>query len=537
MLHVAISLADSSGDGTLSRRNAAPLVAHLRLVYQQLGIAFNNVRALGINIPIQAQRDAFHARFAVGQRINHLAAVSRLPNELISKIFGLFASGEVPSRGGVRCWAKIINVCRHWRQVGLADPRLWSTLDYQRPRLAELWRARSGGVPLSVEFPHSGVPTPLKLAVLKELPRTSQLNITCESSDEQRVIRDALRAPAPLLKDFTIHGAGPLPDDTFAHHAPHLRVLFVMRTAIPWRSQGFTNLTDVALYHRCNFEHSWENIFGFIAGSPRMTTLVLDHYLGQADGGPPAGVVLPMKYLRHMEIIEQHLEVVDTVLSVVKLRPDIDLLISADDMFEGEFFPHALAAHCRAVTRDHAWRGAYITEGDGQEASANSLTFHARSAAWRDRRVPQLVLRGDGDVTISELLARVVSLSGQQCLQHIEELAFGTSDSGISWQEIFARAPRLCEIDARSATVGHELAVYLQHCTTPQTRTALSMLRWEFVDGTERLADGRRLADVWMNLVTTWHRMKAPLSRLTLAKCTGFDVARLQRVIREVVVQ
>lgn len=528
------TLANSKAEETLSHQRPTPLVTRLSLVYKHLSAAMNEISVPRPNVPTYAQRDAVHARFAVGRDTSQLATISRLPNELLAQIF-FFVRGEMSSWVNWHCWINVINICRHWRKVGLADPTLWSRLDYKCPQLAELWRGRSGDTPLSLKLPKDGVSTALKQGVLlRELPRTWQLNVACASPAERIVINEALRAPAPLLVEFTVHGAGALPSDIFARDAPRLRVLFAMHSTIPWRSPGFTNLTNVALHNRGDYAHNWEDVFGFFSASPRMTNLALENYLGKVDGTSPTGTVLPMNYLSHVEIIEEDLEIIDMFLSVVKLRPDIYLLVAAKDMFYDDFFPEALSAHFRAATKYHVWREIHFTEGEWGD---NTFTFRARPAARCNQRVPQLLLRGGNDVDTVSLIERVLYLVGEECLQHVEELAIHDTEDGVPWKAIFTCAPRLCKIDARWTTVSHELVMHLLGHTTPQTRTALSDLTLCRVDGnTAKLADGRCLEEHWIDLMTTWHRMKAPLIKLTLDSCLNFDVMRLQQVIDEVIV-
>lgn len=63
---------------------------------------------------------------------NSLLSINRIPPELLSNIFHFFrACTTVVARTleARRVWVMVTRICRHWRDVALSTPRLWSYLD------------------------------------------------------------------------------------------------------------------------------------------------------------------------------------------------------------------------------------------------------------------------------------------------------------------------------------------------------------------------------------------------------------------------
>ncbi|KAK1218109.1 hypothetical protein PQX77_019225 [Marasmius sp. AFHP31] len=74
----------------------------------------------------------------------------RIPVEILSSIFQfLCPTGGLVHRGATPWW-RFSHVCRHWRNVALNNPLLWSAPDYERPVLATEMLRRSKDVPLRV---------------------------------------------------------------------------------------------------------------------------------------------------------------------------------------------------------------------------------------------------------------------------------------------------------------------------------------------------------------------------------------------------
>ncbi|PPQ82980.1 hypothetical protein CVT25_005353 [Psilocybe cyanescens] len=104
----------------------------------------------------------------IQREINHrLSLINRLPFELISRIFTLSTESNrvsaSPDSESYK-WSAVLllgAVCREWREITLAMPHLWSTVDIWLGRediwsdVCNEWLQRSGALPLSITFTYS----------------------------------------------------------------------------------------------------------------------------------------------------------------------------------------------------------------------------------------------------------------------------------------------------------------------------------------------------------------------------------------------
>lgn len=98
---------------------------------------------------------------AVRLSYNTLSSMNHLPNEILSKIFTIYAAETTEGckshtvtthKGSSFSWIKIAHVCHQWRAVALGCAELWSTILFIEPELTELMLARSKASPISIKF-------------------------------------------------------------------------------------------------------------------------------------------------------------------------------------------------------------------------------------------------------------------------------------------------------------------------------------------------------------------------------------------------
>ena len=106
-----------------------------------------------IDKEIQKHEEAI--RSLRGQR-NTLAPVSRLPPELLSRIF---LHARDMSDGTEKVLPPASHACRAWRALALACGLLWTQIDCTRLSWAEEMMLRSRGAPLALQmsYPHQCV--------------------------------------------------------------------------------------------------------------------------------------------------------------------------------------------------------------------------------------------------------------------------------------------------------------------------------------------------------------------------------------------
>ncbi|KII89243.1 hypothetical protein PLICRDRAFT_40878 [Plicaturopsis crispa FD-325 SS-3] len=148
-------------------------------------------------------------------------------------------------------------ICRLWRAVALATPRLWTALylDLDKPSklpISKLWLSRTGGCPLTLHahlgakyFTVGGASEPVLQVLMAYSPRWQSL--TLQTSVESAKSLSAIRRRIPLLHHLKIRLVGC--DESHSHvqvlsnafeHAPALRNLNIegglLSTAVklPW---------------------------------------------------------------------------------------------------------------------------------------------------------------------------------------------------------------------------------------------------------------------------------------------------------------
>ena len=67
-------------------------------------------------------------------RRNELSTISRLPTEILCKIFSLVEDNILSSSRSPKFWINFSQVSQHWRSVALSAPELWTKIPLSLPR-------------------------------------------------------------------------------------------------------------------------------------------------------------------------------------------------------------------------------------------------------------------------------------------------------------------------------------------------------------------------------------------------------------------
>ncbi|KAJ7111489.1 hypothetical protein C8R44DRAFT_883283 [Mycena epipterygia] len=145
-------------------------------------------------------------RRALRTRRNSLAAVARLPTEVLAPILELCPTigDDGPHfRTGNFIWGlKIAHVCRRWREIAMKSSYFWTHIVLSRPRWALEMLHRSRAAPLVVGIDFGASPTKTVAArdlVLAQLSRIRELRVRMPAF---RGVPSSLFAPAPVLDTF-----------------------------------------------------------------------------------------------------------------------------------------------------------------------------------------------------------------------------------------------------------------------------------------------------------------------------------------------
>ncbi|KAF5325100.1 hypothetical protein D9619_010019 [Psilocybe cf. subviscida] len=139
-------------------------------------------------------------------RRNGLAPVSKLPDEILVRIFLIFRDSTDlhPKK-----WQHITHICQYWRHVAVRSPSLWTQLHDFPPALAQLMLERSQNAPLHVRLTFRHSVTTLT-AILHEIERIRTLNVDLGPSNFLDTIYDILAGlgrdwGVPALESLIIH--------------------------------------------------------------------------------------------------------------------------------------------------------------------------------------------------------------------------------------------------------------------------------------------------------------------------------------------
>ncbi|KAI0061471.1 hypothetical protein BV25DRAFT_759335 [Artomyces pyxidatus] len=200
------------------------------------------------------QAAALDALRSINGRINMAAPVSRLPPELLARIFAYYAKDDMiwrKKKPGIG-WISVTHVCRRWRHVALGDSRLWSHIFLPlNTMLLEEFISRSKVSPLSVSWisgytystPWRPNPWPTELA-LTSLVRVERLHFDNFDGDAEGLY-SLLSSPAPILEEAQILGLS-IPKNVFGGSAPNLRHLSIRESMhFPWGSGALSSIVSL----------------------------------------------------------------------------------------------------------------------------------------------------------------------------------------------------------------------------------------------------------------------------------------------------
>ncbi|KDQ57790.1 hypothetical protein JAAARDRAFT_35480 [Jaapia argillacea MUCL 33604] len=234
---------------------------------------------------------------------NNLSPISKLPPELMSRVFSLCASAESHPRfrGHVAFdsltvmpeWVKVTWVCRRWREVAIGCAALWTKVDFSSSKWTAEMLKRSKNASLVVKADLTFVSPRLVRTVelaTSHISRTRELELLAPKQTLEALARQ-LRSPAPFLESlhlsssrFSNHLAdGPcsLPDDIFEGQVPQLRRLELYRCRFKWNSPLLsTTLTHLHITEASNHNPArptLSQILPLLQGMPLLQSLHLEY--------------------------------------------------------------------------------------------------------------------------------------------------------------------------------------------------------------------------------------------------------------------
>ncbi|KAG9008873.1 hypothetical protein FRB94_012842 [Tulasnella sp. JGI-2019a] len=272
-------------------------------------------------------RDGLHRlRSAKAQQHNTLLPISRLPNELLVKIFAfasVLKSGRKnppvglgyfwhdqraltrPGSHGPTMLATLVFVCHRWRGIMYNAPSLWAYIRSDRPHGANLeCLARSDQAPLRISFnldhtDHQDFRTKL----FQEVHRWKSVKMTIMTMEH---LKDLEQRPAPLLEKFDVRYrrdmAGPPMEvpNLFCGSASRLRHLTLVNITIPWESNLLSCLKTL---HIRTEGLSAQQVVHILQSCPDLSSFKLDLPPGIHPGPmPQEASTIELPRLEHLLI-------------------------------------------------------------------------------------------------------------------------------------------------------------------------------------------------------------------------------------------
>ncbi|PIL22967.1 hypothetical protein GSI_15664 [Ganoderma sinense ZZ0214-1] len=263
--------------------------------------------------------------------VNNMSPIHALPVELLTRIFQLGVDSEsIPDdrdHSALTFEVSISHVCRHWRQVALHTPLLWTTVHFRTKAhmfRGNVYLARNARLPIDIYVDTCSEDAnahrkdllfrdefiPVFNIVLPHIDRWRELHLKVADLDCKLSARRVLSTcgSAPALRTLQLWhvqnwqtperlftAIGPPPVVVFAGELPALKHIVLQGVNLPWMSSPFLrNLTSIeyALHSddvRMPF-HLWRKM---LASSPSLERLSL-HYSGpraRTSGAPtPDGI-------------------------------------------------------------------------------------------------------------------------------------------------------------------------------------------------------------------------------------------------------
>ena len=189
-------------------------------------------------------------------RRNSLCRISRLPPEVLSEVFLVFAE-RLQAQDRFKAdfsWIAVAHVCRLWRYVALQHGRLWGKIDTTRPDRTGVFVDRSKGAPLSVRESFTSSLADLPAAFADPSFRYRELHIRAKEGQLGPNVLHILNSPirAPVLESLALEVSDNCPEYTlpptlFDYKAPALTRLQLQNVRLEWPTSLFPSLTHLSI--------------------------------------------------------------------------------------------------------------------------------------------------------------------------------------------------------------------------------------------------------------------------------------------------
>ncbi|KAJ7210085.1 hypothetical protein GGX14DRAFT_565874 [Mycena pura] len=220
-------------------------------------------------------------------KANALTPISTLPNEIISKIFGMYAFSSLPSFD--LKWSRIMLVCRRWYGIALAGQFLWSFIQvsssYRTGRVRKQLEL-SGAAPLTVKI-HSVNSSLYAPLLLQHAERLLEVELTGMAITVLDFMNSLPNYKLPLLRALNLDPSYKrdelpegtsitLPESLFDGRAPRLTQLRLSSIPVNWNILRGLHSLSLKEAFNTNRGDSLANLLSLLeASSPTLTHVKL----------------------------------------------------------------------------------------------------------------------------------------------------------------------------------------------------------------------------------------------------------------------
>ncbi|KAI0063905.1 hypothetical protein BV25DRAFT_1823956 [Artomyces pyxidatus] len=236
---------------------------------------------------------------------NAIAPVSRLPPEILARIFFLVTLEDKPQKRRPG-WVRLTWVCCHWRTIALECAALWCRIDFQfGKKWADEFLARAKSSPITFMHHFSthsfyGLPD-YNTLILQHLSHTKEIELRSYQDYSPHDFFAGLSTPAPLLEkiSFVLDRRVTFPAQVFNNSAPRLRHIKLRNVAgFPWAPPYFlTNLVSFSFEVTPDSNTgrdpapTLDIVLAFLGQSPALQVLSL---VGSIPPSPPDAATGPV---------------------------------------------------------------------------------------------------------------------------------------------------------------------------------------------------------------------------------------------------
>ena len=232
---------------------------------------------------------------------NTISFIHRLPSETIEDIFIIGACEYFRKDIGFPIqtppsWVNVSYVCRHWRNIALGYPTLWSYLFVVSPRWTEELLSRSKQAPLKLPMtmdypPKSDLLLRFLEQVLNHVERIQEFCFCPPFLPENHQVFSRLFSHAPLLQDLIlrmVHIPADHPSTSSIPrnaNTPALRTLELTCCSLPWYFLELSGVTTLSLTEvPTGFQQSMEDFLATLKRMQNLRYLDLDDAFATSAG-------------------------------------------------------------------------------------------------------------------------------------------------------------------------------------------------------------------------------------------------------------